>query len=222
MRILIDNIMKKPYSDETIRIYIDKVLQYSIRYIPQKVTPNHITFFGFILGLLGCGAIIYEEYCFAGVLLLLNRILDAMDGIYARSKGIASDVGAFLDIVFDFIIYSFVPLAFAIQKPDEYAVTSAMLIFSFMVCGSSFLAFGIFAQKHALQSSVYYKKNIYYMRGLVEGSETCIFISLVLFFPQYFIWISNIFGVLCIFTGIGRIVYGYRILKQCERQEKEV
>ena len=53
----------------------------------------------------------------AVTLLLLNRLLDGLDGAVARAAG-GTDLGGFLDITMDFLIYSAIPFAFALSDPE--------------------------------------------------------------------------------------------------------
>ena len=52
-------------------------------------------------------------------------------------------------------------------------------------------------------------KSFHYTSGLVEGTETIIFMVLCLLFPNFFILISIIFGILCFITFISRVIVCY-------------
>ena len=69
-----------------------------------------------------------------------SRVLDGLDGATARASRL-TDRGGFLDIVFDFIFYGAIPLAFALRDPGANALAAAVLLFSFYVNGASFLAY---------------------------------------------------------------------------------
>ena len=58
-----------------------------------------------------------------------------------------TDLGGFLDIVLDFIVYAGMVFAFAVADPGANALPAAFLLFAFMGTGSSFLAFAIMAAK---------------------------------------------------------------------------
>ena len=64
------------------------------------------------------------------MLLLLNRLLDGLDGAVARAAG-STDLGGFLDITMDFLVYSAIPFAFVLKDPGN-ALAAAFLIFSFV------------------------------------------------------------------------------------------
>ena len=103
----------------------------------------------------------------------------------SRSGTGPTDLGGYLDIVFDFIIYAGAAFAFALAQP-EHAVAAAFLIFSFMGTGSSFLAFAIFAAKRKLDGEAAANKSFYYLGGITEGTETILLFVVVLLFPGWF------------------------------------
>ncbi|KAL8648692.1 MAG: hypothetical protein Q9210_004835 [Variospora velana] len=64
-------------------------------------------------------AITYYNSRLALVFWALNRSLDCLDGALARHRGTASDLGGFLDLLGDFIIYSLLPIAIAKGFPFQ-------------------------------------------------------------------------------------------------------
>jgi phosphatidylglycerophosphate synthase len=149
-------------------------------------------------------AIALQSYGLGLLLLLANRLADGVDGALAKRNG-PTDLGGYLDIVLDFIIYAGAAFAFALAQP-EHAVAAAFLIFSFMGTGSSFLAFAIFAAKRRLESeAVSANKSFYYLGGITEGTETILLFVVVLLFPGWFPTAAYLYGALCWLTTIGRI-----------------
>ncbi len=172
------------------------------------INANQVTWAGFVLGLLGCVAIAFELYIVGLVLILINRIVDAIDGSVARKKGI-TDYGGYLDIVLDFFFYAAVPCAFAISN-QEFAVAAAVLILSFVGTGNSFLAYAIICAKRGISTEARGKKSFYYLGGLMESTETTIFFSLFCIFPQYFEWFAYVLSGLCFITFMVRIYAAYQ------------
>ena len=72
---------------------------------------NSITFVGFFFGLCCFYFIVNSLFINAIIFLFLNRFCDGIDGAIARLTK-ETDVGAFYDIVLDFIFYSLFPIAF--------------------------------------------------------------------------------------------------------------
>ncbi|QUM84324.1 CDP-alcohol phosphatidyltransferase family protein [Moritella sp. 28] len=176
------------------------------------IKADQVTLFGFMLGLMSFPALALQEYNIALVFILLNRILDAVDGAVARIQGI-TDSGGFLDITLDFLFYSLVPFGFVVAEPNANAVAGAFLIFAFIGTGSSFLAFAIMASKQKIENPVYKHKSLYYIGGLTEGTETILCFILLCLFPSSFTTIAYIFATLCWITTVSRIWAGYQTLK---------
>ncbi|KAI4113246.1 MAG: hypothetical protein LQ345_005730 [Seirophora villosa] len=101
--------------DITLRPLKDGLFDPCCKYIPAFVTPSQVTGLAFICGLLSCYSIsvTHDNNKPALVFWTLNRSLDCLDGALARHRGTASDLGGFLDLLGDFIIYSLLPIAIA-------------------------------------------------------------------------------------------------------------
>ncbi|KPA52438.1 membrane protein [Photobacterium leiognathi subsp. mandapamensis] len=177
------------------------------------ISANQVTLFGFIIGCLTLPALITEHYLLALFFILFNRLCDGLDGAIARIQGI-SDAGGFLDISLDFLFYSLVPFGFILANPEQNAIAGALLIFSFIGTGSSFLAFAIMASKQGIENPVYKHKSLYYMSGLTEGTETIGCFVLFCLLPQHFATIAYIFAAACWFTTFTRIYSGFNTLKK--------
>ena len=167
---------------------------------------NAVTIVGFLLGAAGCVAIAFQSYWLALVLIGLNRLADGLDGSIARQQG-TTDVGGFLDIVLDMIFYSGVPFAFALSRP-AFALPAAFLIYSFIGTGGSFLAYAAISAKRGVTSDGHGKKSFYYSAGLIEGTETVVFLVVCCLFPDQFAIMAWTFGTLCWLTTAGRIAAG--------------
>jgi phosphatidylglycerophosphate synthase len=190
--------------DRAARRLIDPVLEQLVVAAQQRsITANQVTVAGFACGLAAMAAIALQSYGLGLLLLLANRLADGVDGALARRNG-ATDLGGYLDIVLDFIIYSGAAFAFALAQPD-HAVAAAFLIFSFMGTGSSFLAFAIFAAKRKLDGEEAADKSFYYLGGITEGTETILLFVTVLLFPGWFPAAAYLYGTLCWLTTVGRI-----------------
>ena len=170
----------------------------------KKVTANSITIFGFIIGIFSLPLIAFGFFKLAALAIIFNRVLDGLDGLVARKNGI-SDRGAFLDISLDFIFYASIPLAFGLYDPTKNSLYACILLFSFFGTGSTFLAFSIMAERRKISSSLFSLKGFYYLGGLMEGTETIIFILLMCVFPNYFPELALIFSFLCVISTCIRL-----------------
>jgi phosphatidylglycerophosphate synthase len=168
-----------------------------------------ITVASFVLGIAAGAAISFEAYLLGLALLLASRLGDGLDGAVARLTG-ATDRGGFLDIVLDFAVYGAIPLGFVIADPSANAVAGAFLIFTFYVNGASFLAFAIVAEKRKLRGSARGRKSIFFTTGLAEASETILVFVACCLAPQWFPVIAWVFGAICLYTALSRIVLAWR------------
>lgn len=80
------------------------------------VTPDGLTLAGFAIGLLALPFLALGWYSAALAAIVLNRLLDGLDGALARRRGL-TDAGGFLDIALDFLFYALVPFGFALAAP---------------------------------------------------------------------------------------------------------
>ena len=179
----------------------------------MDVKPDQVTITGFGIGLLAFFALWMSWYKIALFFIILNRIMDGLDGALSRLTA-QTDAGGFLDICLDFIFYSAVVAGFALSDPQNNALAAVILLLGFVGTGTSFLAFAIMAQKHDLNSVAYPHKAMYYIGGLTEGSETIIFFAIICIFPDHFPFLAFCFAFLCILTTITRILSGYATLKE--------
>ncbi len=169
----------------------------------RNVSANAVTWAGFAAGLLGAAAIAGGFYALAILILALNRLADGLDGAVARITR-PTDFGAYLDIVLDFVVYTAVAGGFAIAGPEN-TTAAVVLMVSFMGTASAFLGFAIVAAKRGLESAAAPHKSFFYVGGLTEGSETIIFLLMVLLWPHMFPVMAWIFSILCWITVAQRI-----------------
>lgn len=177
------------------------------------ITADALTWTGFGAGLSAI-ALVAGEYYGAGLLaFLLNRLLDGLDGAVARRRGI-TDLGGYLDITLDFVIYAGFVLGFALAQPAENGLAAAFLLFSFMGTASTFLAFAAIAARRGLASERYGPKAIYYLGGLTEGTETILAFGLFCLLPAHFATLAVLFGALCCVTAASRVYMGYLAFRE--------
>src|SRR5579872_5823751 len=151
--------------DTAVRRWIDPPLDSAAGFLSRAgVAANTLTVAGFASGLAAVASIAGRQYALGLTLYAFNRVLDGLDGAVARRTSV-TDLGAYLDIVFDFIIYSGVPLGFAIAEPAR-ALAASFLIASFVCTGTTFLAFAVFAAKRGLSTELRGRKSFYHLGGL--------------------------------------------------------
>lgn len=183
------------------------------------ITANQISVIGFLIGILAIPALWQERYLLALVAIVINRIMDGLDGTLARIRGV-TDAGGFLDITLDFIFYSGVVWGFALANPEVNGLPAVTLVVSFMGTGTSFLAFAVMAAKQDIKSIVYPQKSLYYLEGLTEGTETIAIMVLFCLFPSHFPILAYGFAILCWITTILRIFAGYHTLVRSGKKDE--
>ena len=175
------------------------------------VRADQVTITGFLLGIVALPLLASQQYTWALVFILLNRLLDGIDGEVARLT-IATDRGAFLDIALCFVFYATIPLGFALANVTENALAAAVLLAAFVGTGSSFLAFSLMAQKRKLHAKKFPSKGLYYLGGLTEGAETiAVFVAFCLW-PDLFTPLAYGFAFVCGLTTLSRWLQGWYLL----------
>lgn len=202
-------IMLDPY----VRTLIDPPLRaMAKRLVVIGMSPNTLTLLGFGTGLFAITAICYQYYATAALLVLINRVLDGLDGAVARLTQ-SSDFGGVLDIACDFIVYSGIVFAFGMAEPENLFY-AAFLIFSFIGPITTFLAYAIVAAKRQIITTRRGIKSFYHLGGICEGTETAFVLFLICLIPTAFPWVAIIYGVLCWLTTIGRLYRAYIDFKE--------
>jgi len=197
--------------DPQIQKYIQKPLKYIAKLFLKFISPNHMTLIGFSFGVLMCLFIIIDQYLMAMIFLFLYRL---SYGLYCTMASLQTPtpLGGYLDIVLDFLIYGGFVLSFGITEQNN-TLLSMILLFCYIGTGSTFLAKAAILPSLTNQTlNEEIPKSFHYAVGLVEGTETIIFMFLCLLFPSLFIYLASIFIFLCLITIVFRIIVFYREL----------
>ena len=209
--------------DHKIRPYIDPALEKIARLLNKyNISPNTVTFTGAMVAVLCFIALANRFYVLALIFLLANRIADGLDGILAqhidkkaplKKKG-QSAIGSYLDTVCDMFLYGGFVCFYALGRSDVNDA-AVLLLFSFMMTASSFLAYGILVEKAGEKNkSAHKNKGFYHSNGLIEGSETIIAFVLMCLFPDYFNEIASLFALACFITAALRIKSAYKTYRK--------
>ena len=176
------------------------------------LSANAVTTLGLCLGLAAALAIALESFWPGLALILVSRLCDGLDGALARLRR-PTDLGGYLDIVFDYIFYGAIPLGFAFADPAANALPAAVLLMSFYANGASFLGFAIIAAKRGLTTEARGQKSLYFTTGLAEASETLFVFALACLSPAWFPWLAYGFAALCVVTTASRIALAIRLFR---------
>ena len=170
---------------------------------------NLVTLAGLVPALAAAFAIAHHHYLTALALVLINRLLDGLDGAVARAGGV-TDFGGYLDTLADYAFYVAVPVAFGLADPGNTMAAMA-LVASFTLTCASFLGFAAIAARRGLDTSAHGTKSFFYSTGLAEGGETiAVFIAMCLW-PAHFPAIAAGFCGLCLLTLVQRSLFAQRV-----------
>lgn len=200
--------------DGAVRKIIDPPLDVIGRRVAAfGISADTVTVVGCIIGLAAAFAIWQHAYWTGLVLLLISRFCDGLDGAIAKATE-STDFGGYLDIVLDFVFYGAIPLGFILADPVANGVAGAVLIFSFYVNGSTFLAYAIMAERYDMHSTVRGEKSLYFTTGLAEGTETIVVLSVFCIFPGAFVVIAYVYAAVCLYTALSRIILAGRVFSR--------
>ncbi|PKL80102.1 MAG: hypothetical protein CVV27_00935 [Candidatus Melainabacteria bacterium HGW-Melainabacteria-1] len=160
--------------------------------------PAALTWLGLGVGLSTLPLMAQHHYQAALACILLNRLLDGLDGALARRLQRTSPYGAWLDIVCDMLFYGAVVLGMALALPD-HAFYSALLLFGFLGTSSSLLAAAALFKPTD-------ERGLYFAPGLVEGSETLLFFVAFCLMPYIYPTLALVFATLCFVTVLIRML----------------
>lgn len=179
------------------------------------LSANAVTLAGLVPALAAAWTISQHHYLAGLALIVLNRLLDGLDGAVARAKaspGGPSDFGGYLDTLADYVFYLAVPIGFGLASPDN-AVPALLLVAAFTLTAASFLVFAALAAKHGAQTSAHGSKSFFYSTGLAEGAETIAAFVAMCLWPTAFPAIALGFALLCLLTVIQRTVIARRTFR---------
>jgi CDP-diacylglycerol--glycerol-3-phosphate 3-phosphatidyltransferase len=130
---------KQTYTDEARRLAAQSMAQLE----EAKVTPDALTISGVGLCIAGSVAVFFEYlgwgfYWLGAVLFVVGSVLDILDGALARSRGIGSPFGAFLDSTVDRVGEGFMigAIGLVLMRHDQMwgvALAFAAIAGSFLV-----------------------------------------------------------------------------------------
>ncbi len=180
--------------DITLRPLKDNLFTPISHHIPLNITPQQITLAAFLSGLISCAFACAGYILPSLVFWAVNRCLDCLDGAVARHRNQQSDLGGFLDLLGDFIVYALIPIAVALgnsrtvrkQHAGDFLVV-ALLEASFYL--NNFVLFYIAAlvEKSNAEGLERQKDEVTSLAmrpALVEGFESGVFFTLMLASPQ--------------------------------------
>ena len=164
--------------------------------LPLWLSPNVLTLSAFLVGIGSCLAASRSTSPSLALFLWLgNRLLDCLDGSVARKRKKITQLGGFLDLLGDFIVYSLIPLSIALgqdYRQLQALISSsgqsvsrwkavAVLEASFHV--NNFVLFYTAAVSSKLRAGEL--TSVTMQPALIEGFESGLLFTAMLAFPAY-------------------------------------
>jgi archaetidylinositol phosphate synthase len=165
-------------------------------FVYLKIKPNQITVAALLFGLFAGGLIAFGYLIPALLFLWLSGFLDVLDGTVARIMKKSSNIGAFLDLIFDRLVEAGIVMGFFFLRPDDaffYLLFFVSVLFNF----STFMVAGALFQNTG-------SKSMHYDIGLAERTETFLCFSAMLIWVNHSAYILFVFTLLIFLTGIIR------------------
>jgi phosphatidylglycerophosphate synthase len=216
---MIDNWLVKTKVAKIFEKFVKKVFS-------NRISANQLTIIGLIFGLISAGSIYLstilqfslELIILALILMSFSFFFDVLDGIIARLEN-PTTFGGILDIFCDRTVEVFIILALISTDPLNLMWPGLFSLAAIVLCITMFLITGGIIREDNLEGK---QKVIYYRNGLMERSETFIFLFLmtILYFGAWRFILLGIFAVLVFITAILRLRDSYHIFNSSSTTDK--
>lgn len=203
--------------DDLLRPLKERVLMPAATVVGRRIHPMIVTVAAFGIGLGAAVAAALGANRTGLALWLANRVLDGFDGTLARAQGAQTDLGGYVDIILDFVIYAAVPLGLVLgAAPPEratLAVAALAMVASFYVNAASWMYLAAILERRGAGAATRGELTTITMpRGLVGGTETIVFYVLFLAFPRSLLSLFTLVTALVLATVMQRLVWAVRRL----------
>lgn len=208
--------------DITLREWKDRYAKLICQVLPAWITPNTLTLAAFISGLLACYTSAFgapTSSTWPLIFWLFNRALDGLDGSLARERSVATELGGFLDLLGDFIIYSLLPIAVAHGEDMSLYGPSAldwkavaMVEASFHI--NNFVLFYIAAV--AAKRDKKELTSVTMRPALIEGFESGVIFTAMLIWPEHITMLCWVMSAAVAVGVVQRVSYLVPVLKRLD------
>ncbi len=214
---MIDNWLYKTKLKKVITKFVKKFLF-------GKVSANSLTILGLILGLLSAFFIFLsgilkwtlELVIISAILMFISFFFDVLDGTLARLEELTT-FGGILDMFCDRTVEVFIIIAIVSTDPFQLVWPGLFTLGAIVLCITIFLVVGGAVKSEDLEET---QKILYYSHGIMERSETLIFLLLITLFIVWRLILFWIFSILIFITALQRLRQAYIMFKIDENEEE--
>jgi len=188
------------------------ILLRSIAQPVAKLNPTVVTGVALLVGIAAAVSLAQGQYWLGLALWIVNRVLDGLDGTIARLTEQQTDLGGYLDILGDMVVYAIIPIALVIAAPSQGLwIALAALLAAFYINGGSWMFLSSILEKRNRGAKALKEQTTVTMpTGLIEGAETIAFFCAFIIFPQALFWLFIAMTVLVTYTMLQRIVWAVK------------
>ncbi len=176
-------------------------------------SPTAVTLVALFVGL-GAALAAWAGAFITGLALwIANRVLDGLDGAVARTHGRTSDLGGYLDLVTDFVVYAAIPVAFALRPGADPRLPAAalLLLAVFYVNPAAWMVPAALLEKRGRAAEVRNPPtSVIIPEAMISGGETVVFYTLFFLFPRHQVALFLLMAGLTGITVLQRVLWGIR------------
>lgn len=204
--------------DRVLRPVKDRVLSPLASPLAPVAHPLIVTAVGFTLGAACAGSLYLGDHAAGLAFWIGNRVLDGLDGLIARTAGRQTDLGGYLDLLLDFVVYAAIPIALVYPRsvPPEPGspLVLALLLAAFYVNAASWMYLSALLTKAGAGEAPEARAptSIEMPPGIVEGTETIAFYIAFIVFPEALRPLMLTLAGLTAATVVQRLVWAVRSL----------
>lgn len=199
--------------DKPLRRIKDQTLYPVVKKFGGKLHPTTLTLFGTVFAVLAALSALMGWYSIGLAFWLLNRLLDGLDGAYARIWDKKSDLGGYLDTLSDFLAYTIIPFGFVLHDPTTTRlIILAFLFGTFYINAAAFMYLAAILERESADDNSKLT-SLQMPRGIIEGGEAIIFFCAFFLFPHLIELLFLILSLLVIATTCQHIIWSIRNLK---------
>ena len=201
--------------DRLLRPLKDRLIAPVARSLGFRFHPTTITLIAAAVGIAAAVLAWSGLYPWACALWIANRVVDGLDGAVARETGRQSDHGGYLDMLLDVLVYSAVPVGFALGRATTPLFIAVMVLLAvFYLNITSWLYLSALLEKRAQGAPPARRATSIRMPpGVVEGTETIVAYAIMLLWPAAAVTIIWVLAAATFSRVLQRVVWAHRHIR---------